>query len=158
MSELFVPNRSLSLIFASYFGVYTGPSDDLWLPVHQNMTQIFAEGATVGSPIQEFAPDSTLSVLGCVEQLQFCNPSFPGREKCTEMQSPNQFLKSGAKLVSEVGVNDRQQMIASTIYIAASLSTFYYTVLDLDVPLLADDLAAAGVSVPLPDNQWELEV
>jgi len=33
------------------------------------MTQIFTEGATVGAPVQEFAPDTSLSVLGCVEQL-----------------------------------------------------------------------------------------
>jgi hypothetical protein len=68
------------------------------------------------------------------------------------MLSPNQFLNAGLALRAEVGENDRQQIIESTIYIAASLSTFYYTVLDLDIPLLADNLAAAGVSVPLADN------
>ncbi len=74
------------------------------------------------------------------------------------MLSPNDFLNSGPALMANIGVNDRQLIISSTIYKAASLSTFYYTVLSLEAPLLADGLAAGGVSVPLPDNQWELEV
>jgi hypothetical protein len=74
------------------------------------------------------------------------------------MLSPDDFLKAGPELMTEIGAGDRQKIVASTIYTAASLSTFYYTVLSLDVPLLADGLAAGGVSVPLPDNQWELEV
>ncbi|KAE9371335.1 hypothetical protein N431DRAFT_483888 [Stipitochalara longipes BDJ] len=156
--ELFVPNRSLSLIFASFTGSYTGPSDDLWIPAHQNLTQTFSENGTAGSPVQIFSPDSSLSVLACVEQQQFCNPSFLGGIKCTKMLSPGDFLVAGPALMAEIGANDRQFAVASTMYSAASLSTFYYTVLSLDVPLLADSLAGGGVSVPLPNNQWELEV
>jgi hypothetical protein len=156
--ELFVPNRSLSLIFASFSGSYTGPSDDLWIPVHQSMTQTFSEDGTASSTVQVFAPDSSLSVLACVEQQQFCNPSYQEGEKCTELLSPDDFLNSGPSLMANIGANDRQLLISSTIYNAASLSTFYYTVLSLESPLLADKLAGGGVSIPLPDNQWELEV
>jgi hypothetical protein len=60
--------------------------------------------------------------------------------------------------MAEIGANERQVLVSSTIYKAASLSTFYYTVLSLDSPLLANSFAAGGVSVPLPNNQWELEV
>jgi hypothetical protein len=159
--ELFVPNRSLTLIFASFAGLYTGPSDDLWIPVHQNITQPFMNNGTNVTnsfPVQEWAPDNPLSVLACVEQQQFCNPSFLGGENCTEMLSPDDFLISGPGLMAEIGASDRQLLIASTIYTAASQSTFYNTVRNLDVPLLADRFAAGSVSVPLPKNQWELEV
>jgi hypothetical protein len=74
------------------------------------------------------------------------------------MLSPDDFLNLGPALMASIGANDRQRIISSTIYNAASLSTFYYTVLSLESPLLADRLAGGGVSIPLPDNQWELEV
>jgi len=156
--ELYVPNRALSLIFASFSGSYNGPSDDLWLPAHQNLTQTFIEVANISSQVQMFAPDSSLSVLACVDQQQFCNPAFPGGHVCTELLSPDDFLMSGMELLFGISANERQLAVASTIYNAASVSTFYYTVLGLDMPLLADSLAAGGVSVPLPNNQWELEV
>ncbi|CZR69594.1 uncharacterized protein PAC_19494 [Phialocephala subalpina] len=136
------PGRSITIVFAMFNGLYSGPSDDLWLPAHKPF----------------------INVLACTEQHQFCNPSptFNGSQRCTPLQSIDQYELNGL-IESQPGAppsildNQFQRAIAKIIRTAAYGSSWYFTITNLESSLLANDLAAQKSSLPLAVNQWVLE-
>lgn len=153
--ELSVPNSTLELMFVSFYGAYTSPSDDLWMPAHPGFTGEDNEpGVTMA-----FFPDYTLSTLACTEQVQICNPSSNHgiAPTCTPLQSLIQINKYSHEDFRQVLKNDRQVAIAFALAAAAYYSSFYVTIPSLSTPLLAAKLSTGGLSMPIASNQWELE-
>ncbi|KAF8865654.1 hypothetical protein BDZ45DRAFT_796456 [Acephala macrosclerotiorum] len=161
---LYAPNRSITLVFAEFTGVYLGPSDDLWLPAHHITPAVVS---TEGNNTSEnlFLPDNVFNVLACTEQHQFCNPSLPGNEsqQCTPLQSIDQFtygygfVRPGTQEPEPLYSNPLQHSLMRIIRSAAYSSSWSYILGSLEPSLLADSLASDKLSLPLPSNQWILE-
>jgi hypothetical protein len=160
ISALSVPKSTLEMMFVSFYGSYTGPSDDLWMPAHKNISAGGDEtGAGQSWEIETFVQDRTLSALACTEQFQVCNPSsgHSVELQCTPLQSLIQMNKYTKEDFEEVLTNDHQIAIAFALAAAAYYSSIYVMTLSLTTPLLANKLSSGGLSLPLASNQWEIE-
>lgn len=149
------PDRSLTLIFASFAGVFTESSDDLWIPAHipQNLGTTADNGSIVET--QYFTTEKPINVLACTEQHQLCNPNEPNN--CTPLQSIDMLLGSNVS-VNSVSKTDFQTSLANIIITAAWRASMYHTIGFLGYELLASNLAQGSISLPLPDDQWVQEV
>ncbi|KAE8453974.1 hypothetical protein EG329_007750 [Mollisiaceae sp. DMI_Dod_QoI] len=155
------PNVTLTLIFASYYGTYIAPSEDLWLAAHRKIPTYQEEsGGATGADIDQYSFDNPISVLACEEQLQFCNPArSTSDEGCSPSMSVNDMVMwIGGGMLETIFDTERQILTAEAIMMEpASRSTFYDVVKSLESPLLADALAAEGESLPPAPDQWILE-
>ncbi|KAE9372844.1 hypothetical protein N431DRAFT_467074 [Stipitochalara longipes BDJ] len=152
-------NSTLEMMFVSFYGSYTGPSDDLWMPAHKKISDGGDEtGAGNSWNAVTYIPDRTVSALACTEQFQICNPSSGHLEsKCTPLQSLIQINNYTKEDFQTVLRNDRQVAISFALAAAAYYSSIYVTVPSLTTSLLANKLSSGGLSMPLAPNQWELE-
>ena len=153
ISALAIPDSALNLIFASFYGWYTEPSDDLWLSAHKNLTATIS-GSNGNEYTQHgFGLDSTISVLGCVEQYQFCNSN-------TKFPSSTPFRAAGQMSTSDlenINLNTYQTALATSLMWATKITSVNFLIQFLPSPLLAESLAQDTTSMPLAPNQWILE-
>lgn len=162
--ELFVPNSTVTLVFASSLCQYREPSDDLWLPAHTPFNSSILEGTQGAvSTGLVYTPDKTLNVMACTAQYQFCN-SFKSADadpNCTSLQSIDRFVFDGATFFTEQAntslFTDDQTHIIKIIIFAAAQARIGYYLPHLESPILADDLGSGLSSAPLPSNQWITE-
>ncbi|CZR67750.1 uncharacterized protein PAC_17649 [Phialocephala subalpina] len=152
-------NQTIALVFASFVGAYTGPSDDLWLSAHRLGNAKIEFDGNDSLSLPEYRIDKPVSVLACTEQHQFCNPNPASNlsNRCTPFLSLDNYLNDGSDPISPLLYNDYQSIIAKIIHFAVLRSGIYPIVSQLNPPIMAAGLAAGGVSPPLPDNQWVLE-
>jgi hypothetical protein len=140
-------NKTLSLIFASFYGTYTQMSDDLWLSAHQNKTAILtaSDQVRVSTPEEEFAFDNKVSVLACTEQYQLCNSSpLPNvTSTCTPWLSSSQITEASREEILVLNT-DRQWNTSQAIIASAVHSNIYYTIFMLTLQLLAENLASGS--------------
>lgn len=61
---------------------YRTPSDDPWIAAHEKLN---------GSDV--YMGDYTVSLLGCIDQYQFCNPNLEGDTACTKLGGINSVAK-----------------------------------------------------------------
>lgn len=156
----------VAIVFASYSGDYTGPSNDLWLPATKQLLNSDGSSDAGGISVTFFDPDKDINVLACRESHQFCNPST---NKCTPLLYLQNFdsgsismqarLEAGeAGGLDTLNFTDLQTTIAQVIYKAAAVSTMNDILHSLESSLLAEDLCADLLSTPLADNQWVSEM
>ena len=100
-----------------------------------------------------------MSVLGCTEQRQWCNPTVNGVGRCTELTgtaigSAVQAMEGAGK---EIKLNERQKGVLQRIYHAMWDSILYnqHDALGGD-GFLANTAIENGQGSSLPDNQWIL--
>ncbi|KAE8451722.1 hypothetical protein EG329_003179 [Mollisiaceae sp. DMI_Dod_QoI] len=155
-----VANSSITLVFAASGTEYIGPSDDLWLPAHQ----LSPSGIYGTSNESVFLTDNALNVLACTEQHQFCNPSLLSNQsqRCTSLQSIDRLVTDDSlspeeQVLGPLFHTQYQRSIVAIIRNAALMSSWSYIVESLESSLLADNLASAGISLPLASNQWTIE-
>ena len=104
--------------------------------------------------------DKFLNVLACTEQYQFWNPSLSPdpSQQCTPLVGLDHFTEDGYYINgsqnSPLFTNQLQQSIMSLLHQASFLSSFYFVITSLGNALLADKLAQAASSLPLPNDQW----
>ncbi|KAF8851543.1 hypothetical protein BDZ45DRAFT_695838 [Acephala macrosclerotiorum] len=150
-------NSTLALIFASFYGIFTGPSDDLWLSAHYNTSLTETTNGVESETIYEYILDKPISVLGCTEQFQFCNPTHQGSSACSPPLSVNYMEENWSNVTKGLFDTKKQQETALAILISASFSTIVDTIEIGDSPLLVENLAESQQSLPPANNQWELE-
>lgn len=160
VDTLYNPNVTLTLVFASFFGDYVGPSDDLWLAAHRNISANQGlEDGSVGEEQFLFSFDNTVSVLACKEQLQFCNPTRHGSDqRCSPFMSLNNLIMwVDQDMLPTIFDTDRQVETAETMMEPFTRSMFFDVLKGLDSQLLAAGLEGDGQSLPPAPNQWILE-
>lgn len=156
-------NSTVNLIFASFFGWYSAPSDDLWLPAHQKLQ---LHGGTNGNyndpPPPYIGADNVFSVMACSEQIQLCSPSkvTRGSLACTEPASSHRILNDTLNRDNFKEIFDKEKQLATALALAHSgVYGGIRNVLEyMPLPLLAQRLTTARSSLPPAPNQWVLEV
>jgi hypothetical protein len=159
------PSQGLTIAFVSFNGEYLSPSNDLWLPAHQEITFASAADNFSNDTLElRYTIDNPLSVLGCAEQHQYCNPNSKATNgsNCTPLTNRADLFFDGMNassnsLYSTVFTNLHQLITIAAINDAAGLSSVDTWLSGMDVPLLAADLNVISSSEGLADNQWILE-
>lgn len=149
-------NSTLTLTYAVFFYGYTEPSDDLWLSAHIPTNLTFMNSYGNKTNITLYEKDEPVSVLACLEQQQFCNPSsqLSKAPRCTPFWS--MYYTPTEEEFDEVFNNEHQKTIAKAVLFQSSYSAFNYAM--NMVPLLARNLYGDEMSLPLASDQWVLEV
>jgi hypothetical protein len=155
-------NQTLNLIFVTFSGTYTSPSDDLWLPANQ-MTQFntsFKDNQFVESV---YALNNPISVMACTEQHQFCNPNRgPDDVRCTPLLPLGVILDAWTDedwgYFEPVFDTENQISTLQSVTYGAQQAQLSILTTSFDTPpLLADDLREGDVSLGLASDQWILE-
>jgi hypothetical protein len=111
-----------------------------------------------GDNIIEWTPNRPVSVLGCTEQHQFCNPNVPQNSGCTPLTNFNGAAKAAQKLP----FNAWQSNVAKRLVGASSFTTLSTYLATRRVSALAAtelvQLNPNPYSPALPANQWTTEV
>jgi hypothetical protein len=153
--ELFIPNADVGVIFLETHDTpFYAPVHDPWFSATRGP---FNRTASLGN-MAAYLSDEPISVLGCVQQYQFCNPSINGNASCTPLRGIFQAaLMASETIFSEVKQRDMFSWSAKAIKDMAG--GFYEIVNALKgASLLASDSLSTLGQSGLPDNQWELEL
>ncbi|KAK7428375.1 hypothetical protein QQZ08_005132 [Neonectria magnoliae] len=101
-----------------------------------------------------FAPDRYLSPIACADRHQVCNPN---NNICTPLQGSMDILRSSAG--EDLGLNSVQLATAQRLQFVISASTFHHTIFTRTQSFLKAQERVSGLTqLPLPDNQWEMEM
>lgn len=156
----FVPVKALNttdsdlvLIFMENFAQYTEPVTDLFFDAEEPF-----QGTTSGNNDPIYTQKQAVSVMGCTEQHQFCNPKLDASEGCTPLTGVNALLNS----LSDLQFNDRQIEVAARIWRVISFYGLTAHIVDLGSSALrAKNSLLPNTwleSVPLSTDQWVQEV
>jgi hypothetical protein len=133
------------MFLAAHAVNFAKPIDDPWFSAHRanpgpvNRTYYFS--------------DHLLSPLGCVEQFQFCNPKKRDTEgACTSLAG---IVPATAAAKFDLDLSPMQSAIVDLLVNAIYANN---AIILQPIQLLADDTKADGVQMPLPRNQWVLEL
>lgn len=157
-------NRSDADVNVSFLSVnsirFTEPVDDPLFSAHQ--PYYFPSGdsnRTFYEPEDKtyYTADNLANVIGCTDQHQFCNPNLPQHIGCTPLAG----LYEVGKSLDNLGTNPLQAATAALIFNLLGFWQVGVFMLALrPANLLAQrELQAQGLfSLPLPDNQWTIEL
>ncbi|RAQ41928.1 hypothetical protein AFGD_001158 [Aspergillus flavus] len=125
---------------------YRTPSDDPWIAAHEKLN---------GSDV--YMGDYTVSLLGCIDQYQFCNPNLEGDTACTKLGGINSVAKDMVDRF--VYFNLDQLATVERFMTTTHLHSMYQAVqgrggsaLDIGQKLYN------GHQYSVPANQWQIEV
>ena len=154
IKQLNKTEADVSLFFLTSLPYFMEPVDDPWFAAHINTT-FSSDPPTAVSGLKFYLADYHVSVLGCTEQHQFCNPTNPASTSCTPLAGTVQVNNS----LGGLGFNPLQQATAHRMFetmgqttmprIARALGTNY---------MVATSSLSGTVSLALPTDQWVLEV
>ncbi|KAF4613378.1 hypothetical protein G7Y89_g15510 [Cudoniella acicularis] len=150
------PNSTLTLVFASYYGLFTQPSEDLWLAAHRPHGEHMSQNSIILDTIG-YATDNDVSVLGCVDQFQVCNPSRNSTAACTPLLSLIQMDGDRAGELKKILDTDRQMLLANTTFAFLRFSDIQTATTSLGSPLLVTTLSDGGASLAPSPDQWIIE-
>lgn len=98
-----------------------------------------------------YTADALVNVVACAEQHQFRNPMTGSTGRLGG-------LELFANELAELGFNDNQKTLYNRSFFIGQRTVLTHTVTALESALLlASDRKFYGDSMPLPDNQWQLE-
>ncbi|KAF2266955.1 hypothetical protein CC78DRAFT_566402 [Lojkania enalia] len=147
-------NRSdgdLQFIFLSGNRIlFSEPTDDPWFSAHEPYT--IPRSTDLGG----YLSDHLASPMGCIEQYQFCNPHKSG-QPCTDLAG---ILPASGDALTTLDLSPMQQEIVNVIMnIVYALGVNIGAAFDPDgLKLAAQDSAYSAWQLPLPNNQWEIEM
>ncbi|RGP74710.1 hypothetical protein FSPOR_1289 [Fusarium sporotrichioides] len=147
VDELLVPDTDLTLmLIAPNSVVHLKPNDD---PVFAASIVTNVQGA-VG-----YLPDRWVSPIACVDQHQVCNPN---NNKCTPLLDRQGVIESAMK--DSIALNIAQIVTAQRLrFVLSESSPFYHTIWTRTQSFLRAQEKVAGITgLPLPSNQWEIEI
>ncbi|QPC71273.1 hypothetical protein HYE68_002025 [Fusarium pseudograminearum] len=147
VDELLVPDTDLTLmLIAPNSVVHLKPNDD---PVFAASIPMNAQGA-VG-----YLPDRWVSPIACIDQHQLCNPN---NDKCTPLLDRQRLVESAMK--DSLALNVAQIVTAQRLRLVLwESSLFYHTIWTQTQSFLRAQEKVAGITgLPLPSNQWEIEM
>lgn len=100
--------------------------------------------------------DYFVSVVGCSEEYQICNPS---NNKCTPKLGNYQLQQAMVANKDGLGLNAMQNATAYRLAIATTHSSIYYATFSRGAGALrAGETVSQLSQAPLPSNQWHIEV
>ncbi|KAF1964651.1 hypothetical protein BU23DRAFT_630648 [Bimuria novae-zelandiae CBS 107.79] len=148
-SSSFIPRQEFNttdgdiyfLFLAAQSVNFAKPIDDPWFSAHRpspgprNRTYYFS--------------DHLLSPLGCVEQFQYCNPH---KDACTPLAG---IVPATAAAKFDLDLSPMQSAIVDLLINAVYANN---AIILQPVNMLADDTSNDGVQMPLPNNQWVIEL
>ena len=141
---------------------FVSPVNDPWFLAQEAMVQEFQNEDGSFTNVSFYYSENPVSVLGCTEQYQWCNPNIDGSGRCTQLSgsSMGSHISAMTSFASEIKLNTRQTGVQQRIYHAMWDSVLYNTVgtADSASDLLANNLIQGNIGATLPDNQWVLEV
>ena len=151
--ELKQSQADLTLLFLSFTGRYVAPIDDPWFSAHQ-LRVVNSRAALARSA---YTRDRPVSTLGCTEQHQICTNDGI----CTPLLGFDQvqnFVDSNFNLRPHQNVTlDRIMRVVADSVISQIVQGLAVS----STPMLAMNSRATAIttlSLPLPSNQWQLEV
>lgn len=155
IAALNVSGATLTLAFATFFFSYTEPVDDAWFSAHRTFNQTYFSALNESTTLTLYVQDEPVSVLACLEQQQFCNP-YPlvNKSACTPFRSI--YHQAIDDDLNEIFESPRQLMVADNLVSQSGSSALPYAL--NKSPLLASQVADMGISLPISDRQWILEV
>ncbi|KAF2655639.1 hypothetical protein K491DRAFT_678705 [Lophiostoma macrostomum CBS 122681] len=158
IEQLRVENADTLLMFLDAQGIgFSSPVDDLWFSAHEKWLK--AISATSDENTHESylsLIDEPASTLGCTAQAQFCNPMYPEGTACEPLGSWEVTTDSFADFWSKEQIDAINWVSAYSEQEQVSVSTLVNAI-GTSVLAARYDLAG-GLSGPLPDNQWQIEV
>ncbi|KAK3317247.1 hypothetical protein B0T19DRAFT_488545 [Cercophora scortea] len=159
------------LVFLVGNGVqFMNPSQDDWYRATAPGTTVTNKDLNTSST--SFQPVEAASPLGCVEQFQFCNAALPPESRCGPLASLRDASAGAAPLFGNLtpesfrnNVNDTSDNMEATRYLQF-MATLIITVgspseylVNLKAKaLMSQETMASGWQMPIPDNQWKLDV
>lgn len=140
------------LLFLSNSALYPAPITDPWF----NAQVPVIESGKVG-PYILYAAQQPVSVLGCTDQTEICNPAIRGSKNCTSLP-PGFLAHTIASLSAELQLNSRQAGVLSRFYEAIHNGVDIMAEIGNDGGLLASAMTNYWLSAELPPDQWILEL
>ena len=144
-----VDNGDVTLLFLSSNAAYSEPVDDAWFSAHRSLI-------TNDTGLRFYA-DEPVAVLGCLEQLQLCNPTKPPTmaNACTPLTAASKLNED----LQYLSFNLRQNATLERLYTTMQANTMarVVSILGPSYMVAAISLIQAK-SLPLAQNQWMLEV
>jgi len=137
-----------NLLFLTNFNLYSGPVYDPWFSAHEGSAFTSTDHAL-------YQPNRLVSVLGCIEQHQYCNVNLPSAVGCTTLNGLDELQQD----LSNLKLNEQQSLTLQHLFKATSNNTLSMLLSSLgSSSLLAENSRTYALSAPLPSNQWHLEV
>ena len=142
-------DADVSLLFLAQNVSYTGPIEDPWFYATTPIALIDGQTQTFYGT----APDSPVSVVGCTEQHQLCNPAT---SQCTGLSGLTGVLHHKWE---SLGFTERQIATYNRSFVVASDSILSATTQILGAKhMLVQNHVGYGNAATLPPNQWILEL
>ncbi|OLN96618.1 hypothetical protein CCHL11_00915 [Colletotrichum chlorophyti] len=99
-----------------------------------------------------YLPDRFVSPVGCADGHRICNPN---NGRCTRIHGSQEVVESAM----DIGLNSVQLATVGRLSAIFSTSTFYHLTWTRTQSFLkAQELVAGLTQLPLPSNQWEIEM
>lgn len=137
----------------------TAPSDDPWLSTHAAVAASLHDPGAAVRNITLYKMENDVSVLGCKEQHQLCNPNRAAGSpnSCTPLTAYGDIVNKQVEYISAV-FNTPNQLAAVDSLLFASLAAKLHNLIPyFHAPLLASDYSQGYLSDPYPANQWQIE-
>ena len=139
-------NAAVILLFLANAALYPEPIMDPWFNAQVPVNRSVEVG-----PYMLYAAHQPVSVLGCTDQTEICNPALGGDNNCTPISTLDD-------LSTELQLNSRQASVLSRFHGPLLNSIAAMAQVGEDGNLLASSLTSYWFSAKLPDYQWILEV
>ncbi|KAL0944938.1 uncharacterized protein CTRU02_202825 [Colletotrichum truncatum] len=141
-----VEHRDLTLmLIAPNSIIHMEPNDDPVFAANNPMN--------IGGVIA-YLPDRFVSPIACADGHQICNPM---NDQCTPFLGSSELLEAARG--GRLGLNPTQVATVTRLGPAVSLSTFYNLIWTRTQSFLrAQELVGGLTQLPLPSNQWEIEM
>ena len=146
-------DADIFLFHLSYIGVYLNPVDDPWFSAHQPVSFKVAGGNTVVT----YMRDEPITTSACTEQHQICTDV----NTCTPLYG---LVQVQDYITKHMRLTPKQNATLNQLLWSMNIASLYLIPSCLAVgtaPLLATEKRLNGrhtVSVPLPHDQWKLEL
>jgi len=131
---------------------YFDPVYDMWFLTDPQSTLNITNG---GELVLLYTADRPVTIMGCVEEQELCNPTIAGEARCKRF-TPS---VSDNKLFSSINLNPAQIATARRLRIILLTNDLSYITWMISQPILASKTVIVGNQyAELPKDQWRTEV
>ena len=142
------------MVFLARQATYTVPVLDPWFKAATPLTQDVINTELHESAMQTYAASDPVSVLGCLEQTELCNPNIA--DPLVRVILPTEC--NIADQTAGLEFNDKQMATAERLYESITRTAHAQSVYSLGgAGMLAASYIQDNLSPGLPDDQWRLE-
>lgn len=149
VQELHRDDADITLVFLQNNADFANPVEDIWYHATVPATDDSGFDSYVYRAVQP------VTVMGCIEQHQLCDPSLPADVQCSALTGWSALRDSHI-------YSGPRASIAQALYnaISNSLLRDIFFGLGTDALLASESIHGASslFTAPLPSNQWQLEV